>query len=107
MRKQTMEWVGKAEGDYALARRLVGERSRVYDQIAFLCQQAVEKYLKAMMHHSRLRIPKTHDIHGLVGVLLPVDKTLGFLQRGTKTLSKYAVEYRYPGKHTTQRQAQL
>jgi len=52
-----------------------------------------------------LAIPYTHDITGLIDLLLPVDKALRSLRRGSRTLSLYAVEYRYPGLVSTARQA--
>jgi HEPN domain-containing protein len=105
MKKLTAEWVRKAEGDFVAARKLLEIRPLLADQIGFHCQQTAEKYLKGLLHHLGLPIPRTHDIPRLVELLLPVDKTLRPLRRGTKTLSRYAADYRYPGLTITARQA--
>src|SRR5260370_30268069 len=104
MKKLTAEWIARAEDDFAVARKLFKSRPLFNDQICFHCQQAIEKYLKAMLQHLGLPVPRTHDIPRLVTLLLPTDKTLRKLRRGTKNLTRYAVEYRYPGLKTTPRQ---
>jgi hypothetical protein len=42
----------------------------------------------------------------LLNLLLPHDATLAPLRRGVASLTKYAVEYRYPGLRATTRQMQ-
>ncbi len=59
-----------------------------------------------MLEELGLPIPKTHDLVLLLDRLIAVDKTLGALRRGTDVLTRYAAEYRYPGKDATARQAQ-
>ena len=48
-----------------------------------------------------MTIDRTHDITLLLDRLIPMDKTLRSLRRGTRTLTRYAVEYRYPGLKST------
>jgi len=105
MNKLTAEWVKKAEDDLGVARKLLRGRLRYPDQVCFHCQQAIEKYLKAMLQEAGVAFPKTHDLLQLVDLLIPVDNTLRRLRRGTATLTRYAVDYRYPGLETTPRQA--
>ena len=105
MKKLTAEWLGKAENGLNAARSLLKLRARLCDQICFHCQQAVEKYLKAMLQEAGRPIERTHDIQALLDQLIPTDKTLRALRRGTKTLTRYAVDYRYPGLDATPRQA--
>jgi HEPN domain-containing protein len=40
------DWTKQAEHDFAMAQKIIDEGG--YDTCAFLCQQAVEKYLKAL-----------------------------------------------------------
>jgi len=101
MKKLTAEWLDKAEDDLAVARKLLKSKPLFNDQIAFHSQQAVEKFLKALLQEWSLPIPRTHDIPRLIDLLLPSDNTMRTLRRGTKALTRYAVEYRYPGLHTT------
>ena len=49
MKKLTAEWVRKAEADYRLAVKLGRGSEPFHDQRCFHCQQATEKYLKALM----------------------------------------------------------
>jgi hypothetical protein len=58
-----------------------------------------------MLQEFGLPIPYTHDITGLIDLLIPTDKTWRSLRRGTKSLVRDAVDYRYPGLKTTPRQA--
>jgi len=80
-------------------------RPLVTDEICFHCQQASEKYFKALLAEHGLPIQKTHDLTVLLMQLLPAEPTLRSLQRGLKGLSRYAVEFRYPGSNTSRAQA--
>src|SRR5437588_46089 len=97
MKVLTREWVKKAEADIRVAKRALSWKPIFSDQVCFLCQQSAEKYLKALLQELGVRINKTHDIKLLVNQLVPVDKTLTRLRSGAKTLTRYAVQYRYPG----------
>ena len=105
MKKLTAEWLGKAEDDLDVARTLLKTRPLHTDQICFHCQQAIEKYLKAMLQEAGRPIERTHNIQALLDQLIPTDKALRTLRRGTTNLTRYAVDYRYPGLNTTARQA--
>jgi len=50
--------------------------------------------------------PKTHDLEKLLDDLLPHDATLGVFRAGLVRLTRYAVDYRYPGIHATSAQTQ-
>ena len=65
---------------------------------------AAEKYLKALLQELGAAVPRTHDMEDLLDWLLPHDATLAPLRRGVSGLTKYAVEYRYPGQRATTRQ---
>jgi hypothetical protein len=51
-------------------------------------------------------VPRTHNLKDLLDLLLPHDGTLTPLRRCLLSLSRYAVDYRYPGERATQRQLQ-
>ena len=106
MKKLTAEWVRKAEADLSLAVRVSAQRPRLNDAVCFHCQQAAEKYLKALMCERSLTIPRTHDLGNLLLQLLPTDSTLAKHRRRLLRLTDYAVDYRYPGIHASPRQAQ-
>ena len=48
MKKLTKEWVAKAEADFRVADTLQHAQPPVHDARCFHCQQAAEKYLKAV-----------------------------------------------------------
>jgi HEPN domain-containing protein len=48
-------------------------------------------------------VPRTHDLEDLLDLLLPHDATLAPLRRGLHSLTRYAVEVRYPGLRATTR----
>ncbi len=51
MKQSTLEWVGKAEGDWNVAQRAyLARKAPVYD--AACCQQCAEKYLKARLNEA-------------------------------------------------------
>ncbi len=106
MNKLTVEWIEKADNDLAAAQGLLKIKPLLTDQVCFHCQQAIEKYLKARLHHLGLPVEKTHNIEKLLDQLIATDKTLRSLRRGADTLTRFAVDYRYPGLKTTPRQAQ-
>jgi HEPN domain-containing protein len=47
MKKRTLEWISKAEGDWTIAQRERQVADPVWDGICFLARQCAEKYLKA------------------------------------------------------------
>jgi HEPN domain-containing protein len=106
MKKLTGEWISKAEDDFASARELLAIKPILSDQICFHCQQAVEKYLKAMLQEHKLPIQRTHDITVLLDQLVPADLTLRSLRRGTKTLTRYAVDCVSEGSHFSRANSQ-
>lgn len=107
MKKHTRQWIRKAESDIRVARHLFKLKPWPSDEICFHCQQAIEKYFKGLLAESGLPIQKTHDLTILLLQLTPADATLRALGRGLKGMSRYAVEYRYPGMNTTSRQARV
>src|SRR5260370_27708560 len=106
MKRLTARWVRKAEADIIGARALNSLRPAVPDLVCFHCQQAAEKYLKALMQELATPAPpRTHDLVKLLGNLLPHDPTLGKLRRGLRSLNPYAVDVRYPMTDATKPQA--
>jgi HEPN domain-containing protein len=104
MKRQTAKWVRKAEEDWQGALELAAGKEPLRDLVGFHCQQATEKYLKALLQDLGAAIPKTHNLKDLLKLLLPRDATLAPLRRGLDSLTRYAVEFRYPDWRTTTRQ---
>jgi HEPN domain-containing protein len=104
MRSTTRAWVKKAESDLRVARNEAAQTDPERDAIGFHCQQAAEKYLKALLCEQGLPIPRIHDLDALLVLLLPHHSLLAPLQRILVSLSHFAVDYRYPGFSTSTRQ---
>ena len=102
MKPATREWVKKAEGDLATARReLRARRQPNYDAVCFHSQQCVEKFLKARLVEADLRFGKTHDLEQLLDLAVRVEPLWNTLRPALNLLSSYAVEFRYPGETAT------
>ncbi len=116
-RRLLAEWLRKAEADLAVAVHLlsagkaeasVAEDISVPDHpvpteldyanaVAFHCQQAAEKYLKAFLTWQAIEFPKTHDLDQLLDLVQTVDEQLADSLRDVIVLTPYGVELRYPG----------
>jgi HEPN domain-containing protein len=104
MKRLTAQWVRKAEADWEVAHKLAEENPPPRDIVCFHCQQAAEKYLKALLQESGQKVPKTHELGDVLDLLLPRDATLAGLGRKADSLTQYAVDYRYPGEMASKRQ---
>ena len=106
MKPSTAEWVGKAEGDWEMARKAYRARKTpVYDAAAYHCHQCAEKYLKAVMVESDMTVTKTHDLLHLLNRILPIHPEWLRLYLPLNSLNKYSVLYRYPGNDATKEDA--
>ena len=76
MKRHTAQWVLKAEDDIESARTLAALAKPKRDAACFHCQQAAEKYLKALLQEIGLAVPRTHKLEDLLDLLLPHDATL-------------------------------
>lgn len=56
------QWLNRGNQDPADAKYLLADPSDAAENVAFLCQQAIEKYLKALLVHVGEPPPKTHDL---------------------------------------------
>jgi HEPN domain-containing protein len=97
--------VRKAEADHRLAEQTDQGAERFHDQVCFHCQQAAEKYLKALLEEKGLTVPKIHDLDELLALLLPHHPDLKSLRRGMAFLTTFAVAARYPGLNARKRTA--
>ena len=98
MNALAVEWLEKAEGDYATAGRELRARRRPnYDAACFHAQQTAEKYLKAFLQEHRVAFPKTHSLIELLELCLPLDASFELQRDLLVRMDRYAVRYRYPG----------
>jgi HEPN domain-containing protein len=90
-------WLAKAEADLAVAERLMLEGGRYAWAVAFHCQQAAEKFLKAYLTRWQIEFPKTHDLRQILGLAAKQDAAFARSLDDAATLTPYGVEARYPG----------
>ncbi len=98
MKRLTREWVEKAEGDLASARRELRARKNLnYDDACFHAQQCAEKYMKALLQEQETPFARTHNLLALLKMLLPAHPSWDELRGRLDALTDYAVNLRYPG----------
>ena len=95
----------KGRGRHPRRRSLAGKTPPLHDLVCFLCQQATEKYLKALLEEMSMSVPKTHDLERLAAMLSPHHTSLRSLRRGLKFLTQFSVDIRYPGDWASKRDA--
>lgn len=106
MKKITQEWLNKAYKDLIVAKREIKSENTVYDAVCFHSQQAVEKYLKALLQENEVYFEKTHDLDLLLEKCKDFIPEIIQLKEKIIELSSYAVEVRYPGVEATKEEAE-
>jgi len=87
-------WLTKGDHDFANAQQTLASGSPL-DTACFHCQQAAEKYLKALLAWHGLSIPRTHDVRLLKEQCQAVAPGLGLAKVDVSILTPYAVDLRY------------
>lgn len=87
----------RAEEDFDVATNEMARGDKApFATIAFLSQQCIEKYLKALLVLHAVEFEKTHDLEILLG-MVPPSVGLKLAVVDMVTLGPYAIEGRYPG----------
>ncbi len=90
MREEVVRWLKSGKDDLKKAED--NFKIRNYDLTSFLCQQTVEKLLKAVLIEKTRKFPKIHDLVRL-GKLAQIDKNL---LKDCEKLTFVYTETRYP-----------
>lgn len=96
VRELVLQWLAKAAADFEAAEQLAMLGGRFREIIAFHCQQAAEKYLKALLVQRQVEFPKTHDIAKLLDRVATVDAGTAGSLRDADAHTPFGVEARYP-----------
>jgi len=100
------EWITKAEADYDTACRESRVRKRPNcDAVCFHSQQCLEKLFKAILIQHRIVFPKTHDLEMILNMCLARYPLWEAIRPDVKLLSRYAVQFRYPGESANRQEA--
>jgi len=95
--EEIQQWTEKADNDLRSAEFILTmEKDCPYDIVCFHAQQAVEKYLKALLVKENIEFPRTHDLIILFN-MIPSKNTLTIEKHDLLALNRYSVESRYPG----------
>jgi HEPN domain-containing protein len=90
------EWVKKAENDLIAAGQILKlGKAAPMETICFHAQQCVEKYLKAVLVHKRIPVPKTHNVQTLMRMLPPSSRP-DITRDEQNQLTNYAAVTRHP-----------
>lgn len=92
-----LEWVQKADEDFAVAEWVAQGPIGSFSAICFHCQQCIEKYLKARLQEANTPFPKTHDLDVLLNLVVPSEPAWASLRPRLAMLQPFSVETRYPG----------
>jgi HEPN domain-containing protein len=87
-------WLAKGDSDLSTA-VLCASGTGPYDTGCFHCQQAVEKYLKAVLNRHGKVPPKTHNLRQLIQEIEKLEPALGLKRPEVLALTAYAVKLRY------------
>jgi HEPN domain-containing protein len=91
-------WLDHARSDFELA--CVKKTPKIhYEHLCFHAQQAAEKSVKALLVSLYVEVPRTHDLAYVID-LLPENLVRPPHLLVLPVLTKYAVQFRYPGQET-------
>ncbi|VUT25112.1 MAG: HEPN domain protein [Candidatus Methanolliviera sp. GoM_oil] len=95
MRSHAAEWFERGEHDIEAAQLLCEERGFT-DTIAYIIQQAIEKYLKGFLIYNGIKPKRTHDLSILLNEAVKFEDTLEEFIDFCDKATKYYIENRYP-----------
>jgi HEPN domain-containing protein len=89
-------WLTKARHDLDTAKLVSVSLPDYDDTIAFHCQQAIEKILKAYLIFLEIEFKQVHDLGYLLNLIITKDESLETYYTKVDEISRYAVQIRYP-----------
>jgi HEPN domain-containing protein len=92
------EWIDKADHDLGSAKLIFLHIPDYFDTIAFHCQQATEKYLKAILLYQNIDFQKSHNLVYLLDLLSQKMEISEDLYDKGILLNGFSVQIRYPDK---------
>jgi HEPN domain-containing protein len=92
-----MDWFRFAQRDLASARHLLSLHPQPHEIICYLCEQAVEKYLKGYLIVQGLeQPPRSHELDRLCELCMEYNGRFSDLKKACDVLTDYGVQPRYP-----------
>ncbi len=96
--EEVKEWIEKADHDLGSAKVIYLHLPDYFDTIAFHCQQAVEKYIKAILVFNKIEFQRSHDLVYLLELLSRRIEIDEIRFKKAFTLNSFGVQIRYPNK---------
>jgi HEPN domain-containing protein len=92
------EWIDKADHDLGSAKLIYIHMPKYFDTIAFHCQQAVEKYLKAILVYYNVEFLRSHNLVYLLDLVSRQIEIEEQTYDKAILLNGFSVQIRYPDK---------
>lgn len=92
--EEILNWLYFADEDYQSAKIMLDEE--IYNKVCFLCQQAIEKLLKAYLLYNKKEIKRTHKIVDLLRECIDLDKKFLDFADNAVEIDRYYIPTRYP-----------
>lgn len=89
-------WIEKADHDLGSAKVINLHLPHYFDTIGFHCQQAVEKYLKALLIYYHIEFLRSHDLIYLLELLSRKIEIEDSRFKKAFSLNNFGVQIRYP-----------
>ena len=89
-------WIKKADHDLGSAKLIYLHIPDYFDMIAFHCQQAVEKYIKAALTYMDIEFQRSHDLPYLLELLSRKVEIKSETFDKAIFLNGFSIEIRYP-----------
>jgi len=96
--EEIKDWIEKADHDLGSAKVIYLHLPDYFDTIAFHCQQAVEKYIKAVLVFYKIEFQRSHDLIYLLELLSRKIEINESWYRQAVSLNAFGVQIRYPNK---------
>ncbi len=93
------EWIDKADHDLGSAKLIFLHIPEYFDTIAFHCQQATEKYIKAILEYYGIDFQRTHNLVYLLDLLSQKMTLSDDIYDQAILLNGFSVQIRYPNKN--------
>lgn len=95
-KRKAIEWVSHAREDAYVAEQLIQLPCVPFSTVCYHCQQAAEKYLKAVLEAHGEKLPRTHDLVLLNTMCSAYDASFLSLNEHCADLTPYETTARYP-----------
>jgi len=95
MKKRAKEWIKYSKLDLDSALKLL-ESPKLTQSAAFHCQQSIEKAFKAIIEEKTNKVPRTHDLGKLYGLIEECGIKLTIDEDVLDQVNDVYIETRYP-----------